>query len=281
MLTHARNLDVSGVATRCFEAGAGARQLLLVSGGTRSGLFRPSALAWEFNFPALAERFHTVAVDTPQQQLTIDQLVQHLTALLPAANLQRPHLVGHDEGGLAALLLAIKRPELVASLTVVASCAAPAGDAVPNLTLADAPWPLLSPLSQQWALERSSYCPVHVTRGNYLAEAVRLAAEAQPQDAQAYAAGQRASVGRARQEVFALLREQGVAVPTLLLWGLQDPLVPLENALALHRLVQPRQRQAHLCVINRAGNLPFREQPEAFNGAVASFIEALPATSST
>src|SRR5581483_827197 len=104
-----------------------------------------------------------------------------------------------------------------------------------------------------WVLERSSYSEHHVTQGRYLAELVRLGEKTSPDIEQERSAKLRATIGRVKSETYALLREEGVAVPTLLVWGLEDPIVPLDNALALYRLLQPRQRNAQLRVINRAG----------------------------
>jgi pimeloyl-ACP methyl ester carboxylesterase len=279
----ARSVVAGGVETRYLEAGQGPCEMVLVHGGARSGLLLPSALAWEANLAALARHGRVVAPDGPGQGESaapaaaapgIEDLVVHLEAFADAVAMRRPHLIGHDEGALAALLLALRRPERVASVTLVGSCAAPSGDAVPNLALVGAPEPVLSGLSQAWVLEHSSYSHHHVTQGNYLREAVRRAGTVTPEVAAQRGAALRSGLARAKSEVFARLRDEGLAVPGLLLWGAQDPLVPLDNALALYRLLLPRQRTAQLRVINRAGNLPFREQPEAFDRLLSSFLLA-------
>lgn len=280
----ARSIDVGSVSTRYFQKGEGQQDLLLIHGGARSGLLLPSSLVWDLNFDDLSEKFRTVALDSLGQGGTrvpdeaapsFHDGVAHLADFIRETGLRKPHLVGHDEGGLAALYLGLKSPELASSVTVIGSCAAPTGDGVPNLALTGAPHPLLSATSQSWVLERSSYSEHHVCQGSFLSEAVRLGAERLPAIQRQRAEKLGSSIGRAKSETFALLREQGIALPTLLLWGLQDPIVPLDNGLALYRLVQPRQRQAQMRVINRAGNMPFRERPEAFNGLLTSFVAAL------
>jgi len=278
----ARSIDVAGVATRFFEQGDGPRQVLLVHGGACSGLIRSNALVWERNFSAFALHARSLAVEMLGQGETdalgpdgpsFPETVAHLAGFIAATGLDRPHIVGHDEGGLAALTLGLTRPDLVASVTLTGSCAAPSGDALPNLTLSGAPAPFLSRASQAWALERVSYANHHVYDGRFLDEAVRLA-RAAPRDEAARASTLRKSVSRARSECFTLLRDRGIARPILLAWGLDDPLVPFDNAVALYRLATPLQRAAQLASLNQAGNMPFREQPTAFNRAVISFILA-------
>jgi len=275
----ARSIDVHGAATRCFEQGDGPREVLLLHGGGRSGLLRPNMFAWEFNIGAFSGMSRTLAIDTLGHGTTsaveadFQGSVGHLVSFMQMAGLRRPHLVGHDEGGLAALVLGLTQPDMVASVTITGSCAAPLGDAIPNLTLAGPPAPQLSKRSQAWVLERTSHTHHHVAEGRFLAEAVRLARD-DPRDEAARAAKLAPSIARARSECFARLRDNGIAVPILLVWGLQDRLIPLENALELYRLITPRQRHAQMAVINQAGNMPFREQPTDFDRAVISFILA-------
>ncbi len=51
----------------------------------------------------------------------IEVLVEDVTALLDAAGVERAHVVGHDWGGALAWAVAARRPERVASLTVLST----------------------------------------------------------------------------------------------------------------------------------------------------------------
>jgi pimeloyl-ACP methyl ester carboxylesterase len=179
------------------------------------------------------------------------------------------HLVGHDLGGLVALVAAAQAPQLVRAVTAVSSvAAAPTGDSVENLTLAHPPQPLWSHASQRWALERVSYSRLHIDDG--LLDACVKAPAQQPSDSFT------PTLMQAKARLYETCRAEGIRVPVQVVWGSHDPLGTLDQGLWLFRLLAQRQRTAQFHVINRTGALPFREEPEAFHQIVASFSEAVP-----
>jgi len=64
--------------------------------------------------------------------------------------------------------------------------------------------------------------------------------------------------------------EDQIRVPTLIVWGRKDRLIPVEES---ERLAS-RIPGSRLVVLPDAGHLPQREQPEAFSLAVAEFLSA-------
>ena len=60
-----------------------------------------------------------------------------------------------------------------------------------------------------------------------------------------------------------------ITTPTLLVWGAQDRTTPIEDGLLLARTM-PR---AQLFVMSAAGHMPFLQEPDRFNRAVAQFLE--------
>jgi len=56
--------------------------------------------------------------------------------------------------------------------------------------------------------------------------------------------------------------------PTLVIWGRQDPTLPLSQAEAAAK----RMPNAHLEVIEECGHVPMFEQPEVFNRLVLEFL---------
>jgi pimeloyl-ACP methyl ester carboxylesterase len=178
------------------------------------------------------------------------------------------HLVGHDLGGLVALMVAAEAPQRVSAVTAVSSvAAAPSGDSVENLTLAYPPQPLWSRASQRWALERVSYSHLHID--DALLDACVKAPALQASDSFA------PTLMQAKSRFYETSRGEGIQVPVQVLWGSHDPLGTLDQGLWLFRLVAQRQRAAQFHVINRTGALAFREEPEAFHQIVAAFSEAL------
>jgi pimeloyl-ACP methyl ester carboxylesterase len=64
-----------------------------------------------------------------------------------------------------------------------------------------------------------------------------------------------------------------IEVPTLIVWGLSDHVVPVEAALGYHRLI-PRSR---LEIFERTGHVPQLERPRRFNALLDDFLETEPA----
>lgn len=61
-----------------------------------------------------------------------------------------------------------------------------------------------------------------------------------------------------------------IEIPTLVVWGLNDQIVPVEAALGYHRLI-PHSR---LEIFERTGHLPQLERPARFNPLLEQFIES-------
>jgi pimeloyl-ACP methyl ester carboxylesterase len=61
-----------------------------------------------------------------------------------------------------------------------------------------------------------------------------------------------------------------IEIPTMVVWGLSDQIVPVEGALGYHRLI-PHSR---LEIFERTGHLPMLERPLRFNPLLEEFIES-------
>ncbi|ARP83469.1 hypothetical protein CAL12_23375 [Bordetella genomosp. 8] len=210
----------------------------------------------------------------------IEPMIDHIDAVLRAVGIRRCHIVAHDTGGLAALLLACRQPGYVEAVSVVSSvAAAPTGDGVENLTLAHPPLPAGTRDSQRWALERVSYSHHHV--GDVLDECVQAARQEPARTAAAHMADAAtrqawaASLARSKARLFELCRDGGVPAPVQVIWGTHDPLATVDQGMWLYRILAQRQPTAHFHLINRAGALPFREEPDAFHAVVSAFSDAL------
>jgi pimeloyl-ACP methyl ester carboxylesterase len=59
-----------------------------------------------------------------------------------------------------------------------------------------------------------------------------------------------------------------IACPTLVVWGADDPLVPLRHAFEYEDLIP----DARATVFPRTGHAPMLERPERFNAALLSFL---------
>ena len=204
---------------------------------------------------------------------TVEAMTQSVRQAIEAKG--KCHLVGHDLGGLLAFNLAIEAPQLVSAVTAVASvAAAPSGDGVPNVTLAHPPKPLWSHESQRWALERVSYSHAHVTE-DLLQACVAAAARQQPMTPQTYENEFVPSLMKAKSRFYEVCRTEGIKVPCQVIWGSHDPLTTFDQGLWLFRGLAQKQRVSQFHVINHAGALPFREEPEAFHQVLNAFADGI------
>lgn len=290
-------VEVEGIATRYYEAGAG-EPLVLVHGchlGKNDNV--DCAENWDLNWEGFARSFHVFALDKlgqgytdlPQDHdFTMAAIVRHTYGFLRALGLSGVHLVGHSRGGFVVTRLALEHPELVATCTIVDSNTT-APDETPTTAeerdagrrgrlLRDAPKPLLSKESLRWVTRQFSYTDAHITEEwldarvaianlpkNRLAvdkmEAERLASELfLPK------------LAEQKAETLAWLREARLKTPTLLVWGKNDPSAVLAGGLALYELVAASVDRAQMHIFNQAGHYCYREHPEDFVAVVTAFI---------
>ncbi|MEV6278790.1 alpha/beta hydrolase [Nocardia sp. NPDC051832] len=115
-------VELGAVRTWYDESGAGEPVLLLHGGFVDSRSFDPAV-------PGLAERFRVYRMDrrghgrTPDVEgpFTYDAMAQDTIAFLDEVAGGPAHLVGYSDGGIVALLVAIRRPDLVAKLVLISA----------------------------------------------------------------------------------------------------------------------------------------------------------------
>ncbi len=271
----ARFIDVDGCRTRCLYEGAGAPVLLLHGfGGCADG--------WMRNIDPLGEHFSVYAPDQLGQGFTAPgdlgggpphpHIVEHLTKLLSALSIDRFAVVGQSFGALIALLLYFRMPERVTHLVVVGSGSAFNTEeelartyaAVRATMMAAFEAPTLEACRR--SLAGVVHDPASVAPEMLLS---RLTAYALPWARDAYAAALDGMMDFERARRYRVLdRLEQVAVPTLVVWGRQDPRGVYARAVeAVKRL--PR---GQLVTFEACGHFPHLEHPDAFNRAVRDFL---------
>lgn len=279
------HIVVNGIRTRCLEAGHGA-PMLLVHGGHfgRGGC----AEDWELNFDTLSQHFKVYAIDKLGMGFTdnplrdddyvIDSQARHIYDFIEELGLKRVHLVGHSRGGYAVTRLALDYPDRVASLIIVNSSSVinpfnpiynewrtKAADMTPREGI-------------QYLLAANSHSDRHIT--DHLVDTelqIRNLPKTQVAKTKmdhglfkVFRSDLLQRVNELKQEV-----EAGhLKVPTLLLWGFNDPSATMERcgkpAMDLF-LRTVADSEAH--IFNHAGHFCFREQPDAFNRVVIDYIQ--------
>ena len=212
----------------------------------------------------------------PQPAYELDDLAADAAGLLDALNIRAAHVVGASMGGFIAQLVAINHPEHVLSLTSIMS--GPGGtDAVPPKPEGAAVLMAGPPDTRQERIEQSmSIRRALVGSGDPLDEALERVRSTRAIDRAYYPAG----VGRQLVAIMAansrIDRLRRLRVPTLVIHGVDDVLVPVENG----RLVAAAVPGARLIEFDGMGHdLPKRVWPQVAD-AIAELAQqpnALPA----
>jgi pimeloyl-ACP methyl ester carboxylesterase len=263
---------------RAFRIAGSGPLLLLVHGIGDSGA------TWSAVLPALA-RTHTVLApdllghggsDKPRADYSVGGFANGLRDLMLLLGHERATLVGHSLGGGVALQFAYQYPERCERLVLVASGGL-GTEVTPVLRLAALP-------GASVAIGASCHAPV---RGPVLALArllgrLGLVEPADVEEAASVWAGlsdpsTRAAFLRTLRSVVDV-RGQAVtsrdrlyltrAVPTLMLWGARDPVLPVAHAAAAAASLP----DVELRVLARAGHVPHHTDPEQFVRVVLDFV---------
>lgn len=240
-----------GDFTAEIQQGGAGPPLLYLHGAAGPRPF-PEGLARQFRVTAPSLPGYGGATGLEHLDDPID-LALYCLELAEALGLERPHLVGHFLGGMAAAEMAALSPPSVGRLALVS----PAGlwrDAAPSadllaLSAAELLAGMLSPATP-------SDGPV--------ASAVR----------EALAAGRMPDLAAAGKFLWPIpdrgLRRRAyrIKAPALILWGADDGLNPPAYAAEFQALIADSQT----ALLPQAGHLPMLEQPAAFAEAVAAFL---------
>ena len=273
-----RFLRVAGMRIRYIDAGDGDPVLLLHGIGH-------SSLSWKHNLPALVQAgFRAIAIDTPgfgysdpPPATPLDEftsfIAQFIHELLDTLCLDSCHLVGHSLGGAYATRFALDHPGRVRRLVLVAPAIGPhVSLLMRTLTLrlvGGLPLPRIERF--RWALAPFA------TDQSWLDD--EEMAEFQrwlglPGSKRWFLAllrsGLRLRGVRPRQLLLTRLPE--LAVPTLLVWGRQDRILPAANA----ALVMERVPDCRLELIEGAGHMVTYEQSRRFNELTIAFLKGQP-----
>ena len=251
------------VTSRITIRGCNIRLMRSGSGRALVVLHDASGAAWMPFMKTLAAKFEVIAPehpgfgesDTPDWLDTIDDLAYFDLDLLAALDLERIHLVGLSLGGWVAAELAVRDTSRLASLTLVGAD----GLHVDGVKQVD---------------------PFLRTDEQRIRDCFHDQARADEMIAQ-WLAPERADIAAKNRVTTAKLSWQPrghdphlhkwlhrIDVPTLLVWGAEDKLLPPEYAKAYCDLI-PRSKAV---IVPQCGHLPHVEKPADFVAAIEDFL---------
>lgn len=226
-----------------YEVAGEGEPLVLVHG------LSESTRLWYRNLPELAEQYRVYLIDLPgfgamrrfRRQFDLKQSGLWLAAWMQALELEQINLVGHSMGGYVSMALAATHPERVKRLVLVDSIGIPF-----NLPVRRLVYPALK------AIMRTIPAFWMCIGYDYLRAGPRMVLHASRQIVALEAA-----------EVLAAVR-----VPTLVIWGENDDLVPLTLGRRLHASLAG----ARLHILSGTNHFCMFEKPREFNQALLAFL---------
>jgi len=253
-----RNIGVGTATLECTIYGSGTPAVLLANAGCSSGYFEDLARVLAAGgLQAIAINMRGTGESRGSLKgITVHDLAADVAGVLETIDCGPAHLVGHAFGNRIARCLAVDRPSLVRSVTLLA-----AGGLIAPST------PLGMSFRNATEVKMNGSDCVTVLGARWLSPAsdpnVLAQVECWPAVGLAHFATSR---GMALEEWWGA----GTA-PLLVIQGLDDDVAPPGNGHALREQFGERVR---LIDLPRAGHFMLLEQPEAVTRAVAEFVGA-------
>ncbi len=278
LVVHDRRVTVDGMDTQYLEAGDGP-VLLLLHGHEQS------ASSWRWVIPALARTHRVLALSLPGHGETAPAVgayapgsdqVRFVAAFLDTLDVGPPlSVVGHSAGGAIALHLALADPQRIHTLTLVDS--AGLGAEVHPLLALDT-LPIIGELAIMISrMPGGAWVRTTMSTAMLFAQPCRVPAEfiteqhalgRRPGQLEASTAMARALFGPTGQRQVLLEHLPSLAVPTLVIWGGCDYVLPVHHARAAVNLLP----QGRLSVFPDCGHLPQVEQPDRFAAVLGDWL---------
>lgn len=273
---HLRRVELPGATVDYAEIGSG-EPIVFVHG--LAGCWRN----WLENLPQLGRGYRAIALDLPgfgdspmpSWEISMPNYGRLIHDFCERLGVDRvAALVGNSMGGFVATEAVIQRPGRFERLVLVSAAGISFWEAhdrrakaisrtieaaAPYLLNGDRRYLLTRPRGRKLAFGRVARDPARL-RPELLKEQTRPGLSAA-----GFVDAFTSIVGYDTRE-----RLPEIEIPTLVVWGLNDQIVPVEAALGYHRLI-PRSR---LEIFERTGHLPMLERPARFNRLLEDFVES-------
>lgn len=273
---HSHFTEVDGATIHYQEFGEATNPTLLLIHG-----YTASTFAWHSVAPRFAdEGFHVVAVDLlgfgysdkpAWFEYTIEAQARMITRLMNRLGIGTATIVGSSYGGAVALTVALDYPERVEKLVAVGAVINDKVKSHPILRLAAVPGvgELVTPfLVDSKRFMRMRMRNTLAPENHHLITQDRVESIIRPLAA---ANAHRSILLTSRHWNAERIEEdlQYVKQPTLIIWGENDAVIPMENAEKLYGSIL----NSRLVVLKNCGHVPQEEKPELFAELVTGFCK--------
>ena len=265
-------IEVDGVRTRYVDIGDAEETIIFIHG------FSSSLFSWRTCLEPISKSYRVIALDLkgfgfsdkPQSEYTTDEYVDFVIAFMDALKLKKATLCGNSMGGGIAWRTALEHPNRVEKLILVDASGYPSSrSGLPIImTLGRLPGAekLFSLFTTRGQIH-SSLVSAYFDEGEVTERAVDAYYYPMRTEGATYAVLARMRRHRSETEKWQG-RIAELKLPTLIVWGIEDTWIPVEDAEKFHRDIA----DSKLLLIPRCGHLPQEEEPEEFTIAVLDFM---------
>jgi pimeloyl-ACP methyl ester carboxylesterase len=255
---HSQRIDVNGLDIHYLTGGRG-ESLIIIHGGS------DGARAWRENIAVLSKKYTIYVPDLPgfgssqtwEGVYNIPEMVEFVYKFAGSVGLERFYLMGHSFGGGVALNYTLKYPQHIRKLVLVSSLC---------LGKEIAWWVRL--FSNPMALRSIGKAAVSIIRGIRFVirffgpwEIVQPITKASLQIGSGIAS-------LTEQTIVLLSQLPQIMVPTLVLWGARDPIVPFAQAYTAAELIP----DCEVKVFEDCGHSVYRDRLNEFSAVLAGFL---------
>lgn len=270
-LSQDAQLEIDGLKIRYRDEGPrGASAIIMVHG------FASSLETWDSLAAELSNDYRVIRLDLPghgltgpdpESRYTNEETVEFLGKFVTALDIKKPLLIGNSSGGLVSWRLAAKSPEAVSGLVLIA----PGGFSINGVTET----PVEVPMMVKFYLTKAPMAGVKQATGALYGDPEKLS-EARinsVHDMMVWPGNGDAFVARAASFTLPDPTEdlQGIEVPTLIIWGDKDVMVPAAHA----EKFAAAMPKVTLKLYENAGHVPQEETPEQLASDVREFFASL------
>jgi pimeloyl-ACP methyl ester carboxylesterase len=276
-LSELKRIEVNGIPFNYVDLGSGEKDPVLLVHGL-GGQWQN----WLENIPRLAQDRRVVAMDLPGFGLTpeppegdevsITRYGRYVNSLADALGLGEVELVGNSMGGYIAAEVAIQFPERVKRLVLVSAAGISSAETLPA--------PILTFGRVATALATNSVARHRALASRPITRHVSLALVARhPRLLKADLAYEGFFKGAGKPGFDDALRASldydfrdrlgDVKVPTLIVWGEKDSIIPTRDADEFERLIEDSRK----VVMKDCGHIPMAERPRPFNDLLVEFLD--------
>jgi pimeloyl-ACP methyl ester carboxylesterase len=271
-----KTVEVEGVPMNYVDVGSGDEDPVLLVHGL-GGQWQN----WLENIPRLALDRRVVAMDLPgsgltpepddDEGITIPRYGRFVNGLADELGLGTVELVGNSMGGYIAAEVAIQFPERVKRLVLISAAGISSAESLraPILTFGR----VATALATNTAARHRKLAARPVTRHTSLALVARYPRLLKPDLAYEgffKGAGKPGFDDALRACLDYDFRDRlpEVKVPTLIVWGEKDSIIPVRDADEFERLIEDSRKM----VMKDTGHIPMAERPTAFNDVLVEFL---------